>query len=111
MEKIFKIPVNKDNIYYGILTVANFALKLTDIEIQILSILLKEKIETIDVKVRETLRKVMNKDKYIINNYIKRLKEKGMLLQETKPKKLYINPNIKELTKSDVITFKFINND
>lgn len=107
----FKIPVNKDFIYKAILTVLNFNLKLSDTEMDILNILLRNQIEIIDIKSRELLRKIMNKDKYVINNHIKRMKEKKILLQsEDYNKKLYINPSIKSLTQDKDITFKFIEN-
>jgi len=102
----YKIKVNKDNIYKGILTLFNFTFKLSELEIDLISVMLQNKISTIDTTSREILRKVMNKSKFDINNYIKRLKEKKIILQDDK--KLYINPSIITICGINEVTFKFI---
>lgn len=102
----YRIKVNKDNIYKGILTLFNFTFKLSELELDLISVMLQHKINTIDTTSRELLRKVMNKSKFDINNHIKRLKIKKIILQEDK--KLYLNPNIVNVCNIKEVTFKFI---
>jgi hypothetical protein len=107
--KKYNIPVNKYSIYKAILTVINFNLKLSGVEIDILATLCKYGFTHITVEARDILRKALDKDQYNINNYIKRLKSKNMIL-ETEDKKLYINPSLKEILDSKEIIFKFNEN-
>lgn len=107
----YKIPVTKDNVCNAILTILNFHLKLSEFEIKMISILLQNKISTIDTSARDLLRKVLDKDKFSINNYVKRLVDKNIILKEDKTKKLYIDPTIIKLTNEKEINFKFISND
>ncbi len=107
----FKIPVTKDNIYRGVLTVLNFQLKLSELELDMLSVMLKNGVTTVDINTRELIRKVMNRDKFSTNNYIKRLKDKKVILQEDTNKRLYVNPSIISLVKNEIITFKFIKDE
>lgn len=103
----YKIPVNKDNVYKAVLTVVNFNLGLSDMEIDILATLLKYRLYLIDTTARDVIRKVLNKSKFSTNNYIKRLKEKNIIVQEEETKKLYLNPGLREIINSNEITFKF----
>ena len=103
----FKIPVNKDNIHKAILTVVNFNLGLSELELDILATLLKNNLYLVDSKAREVVRKVLNKDKFQTNNYLLRLKKKGVIVQAGDNKKWYLNPNLKGLINTDSITFKF----
>ncbi len=102
----YKIKVNKYSIYKAILTIANFSLKLSPMEIDILATLFKYGFYTITAEARDILRKALDKDQYSINNYIKRLKEKNMLL-EGEDKEIHINPSLKQIVESNEITFKF----
>ena len=54
---------------------------------------------------RVLLRDKLDKTKFDINNYIKRLKEKKLIIVK-EDKSLHINPNIIELMKFKTITFK-----
>lgn len=103
----YKIPVNKENLVKAILKVVNFSLKLTDQEIDILAILINNKITVINTNARDLIRKISNKDKYSTNNYIKALKDKNVLLTKSNTKDLYVNPNIETIVKSKSIKFTF----
>ena len=101
----YNIKVTKDNVYKIILNIINFSLKLTPLELDILQIILENNINIIDTNARELIRKVLNKDKFITNNYIIKLKNKNILLADSK--KLYLNPGINDIVKSKSITFNF----
>lgn len=102
----YKIKVNKYSIYKAILTLINFNLKLSGMEIDIMATLFKYGFYTINAEARDILRKALDKDQYSINNYIKRLKEKNMIIED-EYKKLHVNPNLKQIVESKEITFKF----
>lgn len=101
----YKIKVNSHSIYKAILTVINFSLKLSNNEIDIIATLLKYGFTVVNAEARDMLRKALDKDQYNINNYIKSLKTKKILLKEGKD--IIINPNLSEVLKSKEIVFKF----
>lgn len=103
----YKIPVTKENIHKTILTAISFTLGLSELEIDILSTLLKHNLYVVDTKAKEVLIKTLNKSKFQINNYITRLRKKKLVIQASDDKKWYLNPNLKPITESENITFKF----
>jgi len=105
---IIPIPVKKNSYYKGALSILNFSLGLTELEIDIVATLLHNKIYIIDSNARDLLRKVLNKDKYNTNNYIAKLKSKKILGTKPNDKNLYLDPGIIEATKDSKITFDFI---
>lgn len=108
--KVYKIPVNNYSVYKAILTIINFSLKLSNVEIDILATLFKYGYHTITVEARDILRKALDKDQYTINNYIKRLKDKKMLL-ETDNKEIVVNSDLKDVVESRKIVFSFDTNN
>lgn len=104
-----RIPVTKESIYKAILMLANvpFNLNLSKLEIDIVSTWLEHKMYTIDISARDLIRKVLDKDKFNTNNYIRRLKSKGIIIQADDSKKLYLNPRLASIVNTDTITFKF----
>lgn len=108
-----KLPVNNFNIYKTIVTILNFKFGLSDLEVDVISTILKYKFEKIDAEARDILRKALDKDQYNINNYIKKLKNKGLLIE--KEKKVYVNPNLKDyiddIVEQKEISFKFVTNN
>jgi hypothetical protein len=107
----YKIPVNIKNYHKAILMVLNFNLNLSKMELDIVACILNHNMETVDLYSREIIRKELDKDKFIINNYIGRLKDKKILLIKPADKKLYVNPSIIEIAKDGKITFEFIINE
>jgi hypothetical protein len=104
---VIKIPIQKeDQIFKAILNIVNFNLKLTEKEINIICDMLKKDITVINKDTRKIL--TTPKDKYNFNNYIVRLKEKGVLLDQNGVTRL--NPNIVELSKHKSVGFEFIVN-
>lgn len=98
--------VNKSDYYKQILATLYF-FKFTDFELDILAAMLNNNMTVVNIDSREVIRKVLNKDKFIINNYIKRLKNKGVFLDIPNTKVLNINPTIIELIKEGQITYGF----
>jgi len=102
--------VNKPDYYKQMLATLYF-FNFTDFELDILSAMLSNNMTIVNIDSREVIRKVLNKDKFIINNYIKRLKTKNVFLEIPDTKVLNINPIIINLLRDGEITFKFNIND
>lgn len=105
MEFIKEFKVTKDSVSKVILTILNFQLKLSDLEVEMLSVMLSHNITKVDSAARVLMRDKLDKTKFDINNYIKRLKEKKLIIVK-EDKSLHINPNIVELMKFKIFTFK-----
>lgn len=80
-------------------------LGLTNLEVDILATMLKQGIIVVNTDTREILRKVLDKGKYTLNNYIIQLKEKGILIEHTGTKSLEINPNLVSAVKDHETSF------
>lgn len=108
----YKIPVTSKSYYKAILTILNFSLNMSKLELDIIAVLLYHNMLEINADSREVIRKELDKDKFITNNYIKSLKAKGILLiKDNDPKKAYINPEIINIVREPKLTFEFIIND
>lgn len=105
MEFIKEFKVDRDSFSKAVLTILNFQLKLSELEIEILSVMLSHNITKIDSATRVLLRDKLDKTKFDINNYIKRLKEKKLIIVK-EDKNLHINPNIIQLVKFKTFIFK-----
>lgn len=103
----YPINIEKENYHKAMLLILNFNLKLSKLEIDMLSILLKNNINVIDTEARDFIRKILNKDKFNTNNYIKRLKDKHIFIVKDNDKRLYINPYIWEIVKDKKVSFEF----
>ncbi len=105
---IFTKELNKKDYYKEILTQLTM-FKFSEFELNILVTMLTSNRLEVNIDTREHIRKVLNKDKFITNNYIKRLRVKGVLL--TKPnvnRVYYINPTIIQILQEGTITFNYI---
>ena len=100
---------NKDIYYKALLITYNAVGKmgLSKLEIDILSTMLKNGLKTVNTDTREIIRKELDKGKYVVNNYIIGLKEKGIFVEQENTKALIINPNIINSVKDNQVTFKF----
>lgn len=108
----YKIPVTSKGYYKAILTILNFSLNMSKLELDILAVLLYHNMLEINADSREIIRKELDKDKFITNNYIKSLKAKGIILTNpTDPKKAYVNPEVVNIVKEPKLSFEFIIND
>lgn len=112
MEIEYKIPVLKETYVKAVLMSINFLLNLTNFEIKILCAMLNSNMTIVNIDTREHIRKVLNKDKFMTNNYIKSLRTKNILLDHpTMSKVYYINPTILEIIKAGKISFEFVINE
>jgi predicted transcriptional regulator len=106
MEYVFK--VNSKKYHRAMLEIYNFNLKLSDFELDIVATMLTNGISEINPITKELLRVTLNKDKYITNNYIKRLKDKGILLPKKDERGYILNPSVANLTKDNKVSFELI---
>lgn len=103
----YKIPVLKDNYYKQVLGLLNFNLKLSKFEMNIISTLLDNGIKIVDTESRELLRKQLNKGKPTLNNYIKKLTDRNVLVKTDTIRVLKINEGILESIEDAKLTFEF----
>jgi len=103
----YNIPVTKENIHKTILTAISFSLGLSELEIDILSTLLKNNLYIVDAKAKEILAITLNKSKFQISNYITRLRKKRLVVQANDDKRWYLNPELKPIIESKNISFEF----
>lgn len=80
---------------------------LTDTEIDILVVIADKQISIINKDTRTEVRMTLNMDKFNFNNYIKKLKEKKVLI-EINRLSLKVNPNILHILKHDSINISFV---
>lgn len=104
---VHNIKVTKDSLYKAILMLFNFKLKLTTLEIDILSELLKNDINIVDTETRALLRKNLKMSKFTCNNYIINLKNKNMLVSGITKDDLIINPYVVDVVKHKEQHFNF----
>lgn len=101
---IHLIPSDKNRFHKQLLLILNFNWNLTDFEVDIMSTILSNNIKTIDTQSRKILVSKLKKSSFTLNNYIKRLKDKGLLIEEGE---LKVNPEFEALFQDNEITFKF----
>jgi predicted transcriptional regulator len=99
------MKVTKSTYYRSMLTILNSMLNLTDMELDIMATLLENKITIVDSRAREILRLKLNKDKFNINNYIRKLLNKNVLY--VNEDKISVNPHIIESVKENKLVFNF----
>lgn len=105
----YKIAVDSKSYCKAILMIYNFKLRLSDLELDIVSVLLRSKLKMVNTNSREIIIKELNIDKYTLNNYIKRIKDKGIFSKVNKD--LIVDPNLFEIIKHPKVSFEFIVND
>lgn len=101
----YKVPVKKEHYYKAILLIFNqLGLNLTDLELDIIAnILTRGKGLTKDL--RRTVREQLDISTHTLNNYIKRLKDKGVLIKEKDILKL--NPQLEDRVKDNKVHITF----
>ena len=101
----YTIPVKQENYNRSALEVLNCFLKLTEFEKEILSQMLTTNIKVINTKTRQDLITLLDTDYFTLSNYIKKLKDKELLI--TTPYGLAIAPNLINSLDSKEITITF----
>lgn len=106
MERV--IPVKQQDLIKAILMILNtpYNFNLSNMEIDIVSCMLNHNMQIIDLANREIIRMELDKDKFNLNNYIVRLRDKGMVIVKPADKNLYVNPNLYDLIKDNKISFE-----
>lgn len=103
-----EIPVEPKAYHKAILMIINtpLNLNLSKFEIDILACILNHNMETINADSRKTIANELNKDNFNINNYIVRLRDKGILITKPADKNLYVNPKVIDLVRDNNIGFR-----
>lgn len=102
----YTIPIKKENYHKAILLIFNqLGLNLTELELNLLASMFNNGIKVITKDIRKSLRESMNIDQFTFNNYIKRLKDKGILIKEED--KLKINPSLENKVKDKEVHIIF----
>lgn len=99
------IKISKDKYYKAALTIVNSFLGLTTYELNIVVNMLKYDIKTLTTESRIKLRELTKSNVHSFNNYIKRLKDKEVLIETSYG--LAVNPNIVNSIADQEINIKF----
>lgn len=98
----YNLNIIKESYNLAVLNILNCFLKHTDTELNILACMLDNNIEAIKTENREFIASKLDMNVLNLNNYIKRLKDKGSLTKD-----LSINPNVIMALQDKSLTFKF----
>lgn len=100
-----EIKISKDKYYKAILSVINCFLNLTDYELELVVNMLNHNIKTLTTETRAQLRTLTKSNVHSFNNYIKRLKDKEVLIETSYG--LGLNPNITNSIADKEVNIKF----
>lgn len=104
MEDILKIPTLKGKGKRALLMMLRpYINNPTETEVDILSEMLEYKIYTLNKNNRVVIRTKLDINKFTFNNYLKRLKDKGLVLFDKTDNLLKLNPSIISLTKDNIL--------
>lgn len=103
----YVIPIQNDKYYKAILMILNFQLNMSDLELEIVSTMLSKKIYDITPETRDMICKELSISAFLRNNYIKRLRDKGILLLRDSDKTYTLSPSLIELVKDRKVSFEF----
>jgi hypothetical protein len=102
----YKIPVSKNEYYKAILEILNFNLKLSELELKIVSTMLENEKYVADKDCRELIRINLKLSKFMTANYIKRLRDKGILEGNTIDRVYTLNPVLINLSRDNKVSFE-----
>ncbi len=105
MEQV--IPISKNKYYKAMLTIVGSLLptNLTTFEIEMIATMFTNNIKTLDKITRLELRNLLNTSEYNFNNYIKKLKNKSVLIENNEG--LEVHPNITNAIEDKKVTIEF----
>ncbi len=105
----YKLRVNDKGYYKGMLKLfsLNPSCELSTLEIDMLTVMLCNKMTVINGDSKEAIRKALNKSKYMVNNYVTRLKTRGILIPLPNSKYSQINPDLLGYVKEGKVSFEF----
>lgn len=87
----YPIQVSKIKCYKAALSIVNCFLKLTDFELDLIVGMLNNDIKVLNTNNRKILRDLLNTNVYTFNNYIKRLRDRGYLVEVSDGLELHSN--------------------
>lgn len=102
----YPITLTKDKYLKAAVSLINCisSLNLTDFELDIVTMMLKHKAYKLNNNTRTILRETLGKDRFNLNNYLKRLKDKKVLLKGDK--EFMLNPGIIEAINGEELIIK-----
>jgi hypothetical protein len=102
----YKVPVKKEHYYKAILLVfSQLGLNLTGLELDIVANMLTRGFTGLNKDFRKIIREQLDINQFTFNNYIKRLKDKGVLIKEKDILKL--NPQLEDRVKDNKVHITF----
>jgi predicted transcriptional regulator len=107
---ILEKVISRKEYYKDILNKMVF-FSLSTFEVDIIITMLNSNRLEVNTDTREHIRKVLDKDKAITNNYIKRLRNKGVLLDGDKTATYILNPTVLQIINDGWITYNYIIHD
>ena len=102
---IMEIPISAKGYNKAMLGAMNGFLRLTDFELEILTCILNNNYSKLDKSNRLEIRNQLNRSECAFNNYVKKLKDKKILIQ--KEDGLHINESILTIVNDGELTIKF----
>lgn len=103
MEK--EISTTDRKYYKQMLKLINCFLNLTDLEIELIANMFLYNITVLDKTTRNQLRQLLNKSEFSFNNYIKKLKDKNVLIQ--KQHGVIMSQSLIDIIESKEVNIKF----
>lgn len=98
------LPVDNKHCYKALLKILNFLTNMTDTELDVIAAMMSNKITVLTKEARIELLAILGKDKFTLNNHIKRLKEKKVLVEydNDNKNKLHINGNLSNMVENSL---------
>lgn len=102
---IYNLKVKREDYCLAALKIINCIYKLSELELKILTNIINNQIKVLDKSSRNSIREFINTDKFTFNNYIKKLKDKKLLIDGANG--LVINPGIIKTIADREFKFEF----
>lgn len=99
------INISKEKYYKAMLTVMSGLINLTTFEIEVIAMMFSNNIKALDKITRLELRLLLDTSEYNFNNYIKKLKQKKVLIETDNG--LEVNQNLTSAIEDQELTVKF----
>lgn len=74
------VPIDNNKCYRAILAILNFSTNMTETELDVIATMFIHNMKILTKESRAELLVLLNKDKFTLNNHIKRLREKRILV-------------------------------
>lgn len=100
-----KIKISKDKYYKAMIKVINCFLNLTEYEVELISNMFVYNIKVLDKNTRLVLRQALGTSEQSFNNYVKRLKDKNVLIDTSHG--LGLNPTIQNAVSDKKVIIEF----